>query len=78
MTDETSATQPQPNPALKALDVMVGTWDLVGRDFTTNDEIHLRMDGGRVLPLFTTSTSVTPIESSAASNTLAMMRRVDI
>lgn len=31
---------PRPNPALKALEVMVGTWDLKGRDFTTNDEIR--------------------------------------
>lgn len=29
-----------PNPALKALEVMVGTWDLKGHDFTTNDEIR--------------------------------------
>lgn len=28
-----------PSPALKVLDVMVGTWDLKGRDFTTNAEI---------------------------------------
>lgn len=43
---EESTTEPQeqqvtkPNPALKALDVMVGTWDLSGRDFTTNEEIR--------------------------------------
>lgn len=38
--NDIQAEQPAtPNPALKALDVMVGTWDLKGRDFTTNDEI---------------------------------------
>ena len=41
----------KPHPALKALDVMVGTWDLKGRDFTTNEEISGRsnfewMEGG--------------------------------
>jgi len=41
-----SNTNPQeqllakPNPALKALEVMVGTWDLKGRDFTTREEIR--------------------------------------
>jgi hypothetical protein len=30
---------PKPDPALKVLDVMVGTWDLKGRDFTTREEI---------------------------------------
>jgi len=29
---------PRPDPALKALDIMVGTWDLRGRDFTTKEE----------------------------------------
>lgn len=28
------------HPALKALEIMVGTWDLEGRDFTTNEEIR--------------------------------------
>jgi hypothetical protein len=32
--------QPQPNPALKALDVMVGSWELRGRDFGTGGEIR--------------------------------------
>lgn len=42
MTDnnDIQAEQPStPHPALRALEVMVGTWDLKGRDFTTNDEI---------------------------------------
>ena len=30
---------PRPNPALNALDMMVGTWDLIGRDFITKEEI---------------------------------------
>lgn len=30
----------RPNPALRALDVMVGIWDLKRRDFTTNAEIR--------------------------------------
>jgi hypothetical protein len=30
---------PKPDPALNALDIMVGTWDLKGRDFTTQEEI---------------------------------------
>lgn len=29
-----------PHPPLRALDVMVGVWDLAGRDFTTNQEIR--------------------------------------
>lgn len=43
---EESTIEPQeqqvakPNPALKALEVMVGTWDLSGCDFTTNEEIR--------------------------------------
>jgi uncharacterized protein DUF1579 len=32
--------QPQPNPVLKSLDVMVGTWDLKGRESGTDGEIH--------------------------------------
>lgn len=41
-----STTKPQeqqvakPNPALKPSDVMVGVWDLQGRDFTTKEEIR--------------------------------------
>ncbi len=31
---------PQPNPALKSLEVMVGTWDLKGRESGTDGEIH--------------------------------------
>jgi hypothetical protein len=36
----TEQSPPRPHPALRALDVMVGVWDLKGRDFTTNHEIH--------------------------------------
>jgi hypothetical protein len=32
--------QPLPNPVLKSLDVMVGTWDLKGRESGTDGEIH--------------------------------------
>ena|SRR5215216_1031341 len=32
--------QPQPNPALKSLDVMVGTWNLKGRESGPGGEIH--------------------------------------
>ena len=32
--------QPQPNPVLKSLDVMVGAWDLKGRESGTDEEIH--------------------------------------
>ena len=32
--------QPQPNPALKSLDVMVGTWNLKGRESGPDGEIH--------------------------------------
>ena len=32
--------QAQPNPVLKSLDVMVGTWDLKGREFGTDGEIR--------------------------------------
>ena len=41
-----STTNPQeqqlakPNPALRSLEVMIGTWELMGRDFTTNEEIR--------------------------------------
>ena len=31
---------PRPNPALKSLDVMVSTWDLKGREFGSDEEIH--------------------------------------
>ena len=44
MTEEPSQTQGQdvakPHPALNVLEIMVGTWDLQGRDFTTNEEIR--------------------------------------
>ena len=41
MTDDNSPSQsPSPNHALKALDIMVGVWDLQGRDFATKDEIR--------------------------------------
>ena len=43
--DDNAQTQqqaPEPNPALKALEVMVGVWELKGRDFTTNGEIRGR------------------------------------
>lgn len=55
MTEEMISAQaqqsPQPNPALNALEIMVGVWDLKGRDFTTNAEIHGQstfewLDGG--------------------------------
>lgn len=38
MTEDTTQAQEQqvPNRALRALQVMVGAWDLKGRDFTTN------------------------------------------
>lgn len=44
-TDNTNNDQahdqlPQPNPALKSLDVMVGTWDLKGRESGPDGEIH--------------------------------------
>src|SRR5918995_2895543 len=32
--------QPQPNPVLKSLEVIVGTWDLKGRESGTDGEIH--------------------------------------
>ena len=43
--------QPQPNHALKSLDVMVGTWELKGRESGPDGEIHGRptfewMEGG--------------------------------
>jgi hypothetical protein len=43
--------QPQPNPALKSLDVMVGAWELKGRESGPDGEIHGRptfewMEGG--------------------------------
>ena len=42
---------PQPNAALRSLDVMVGAWDLNGREFGTDGEIQGRltlewMEGG--------------------------------
>jgi hypothetical protein len=42
---------PQPNPALRSLDVMVGTWELKGRESGPEGEIHGRptfawMEGG--------------------------------
>jgi hypothetical protein len=33
---------PQPNPALRSLDVMVGTWELKGRESGPEGEIHGR------------------------------------
>lgn len=43
MTEDTTQPQdqqvPKPDPALRALDVMVGVWDLKGQDFTTKAEI---------------------------------------
>ena len=40
--DDSQAEQPspRPHPALRALDVLVGAWDLKGRDFRTNQEIR--------------------------------------
>lgn len=32
----------RPNPALKALNIMVGTWDLKGHDLSTREEVHGR------------------------------------
>jgi hypothetical protein len=40
MTEENPQQPSTPNPALKALDIMVGTWVLVGGDFTTKEEIR--------------------------------------
>ena len=45
------ARPPQPNPALKSLDVMVGTWELKGRESGPDGDIHGRptfewMEGG--------------------------------
>jgi len=34
---------PQPNPALRTLEVMAGTWELEGRDFQTGGEIRGRL-----------------------------------
>lgn len=34
---------PTPSPALRALDVMLGTWDLRGRDLVTDGEIRGRL-----------------------------------
>jgi uncharacterized protein DUF1579 len=51
--DDTRASEqaPQPNPALASLDVMVGTWELKGRESGPEGEIHGRptfewMEGG--------------------------------
>jgi hypothetical protein len=54
--DDTNSAQahdqrPQPNLALKSLDVMVGTWNVKGRESGPDDEIHgqvtfERMEGG--------------------------------
>lgn len=81
--DDNAQTQqqaPEPNPALKALEVMVGVWELKGRDFTTNGEIRGRsafewLEGG-ASSFFTTSTSTTPDERSLASSTSATTKRV--
>jgi hypothetical protein len=35
-----SEEQPKPNLALRVLDIMVGVWELTGRDLTTNAEIR--------------------------------------
>jgi len=48
---ETAPPTPVPNPALRQLDKMVGTWELKGRDFETGGPITGRMsfewlDGG--------------------------------
>ncbi len=45
MTDDNATNAqahepPRPNPALESLDVMVGAWDLKGREFGTDGEIH--------------------------------------
>ena len=44
MTEDTPLTQSQdaakPHLALKALAIMVGTWDLQGHDFATDAEIR--------------------------------------
>jgi hypothetical protein len=44
MTEANSSPQdrqePKPHSGLQALEVMVGTWDLKGRDFTTKEEIR--------------------------------------
>ena len=48
---QTHQQVPEPNPALKSLDVMVGTWELKGRESGPDGEIHGRpafewMEGG--------------------------------
>ncbi len=41
MADGTETQQPaEPNPALDSLDVMVGTWDLRGRESGPDEDIH--------------------------------------
>ena len=51
-TDDARAHEPPgPNPALRSLDVMVGTWELKGRVSGPEGEIHGRptfewMEGG--------------------------------
>jgi hypothetical protein len=49
--DQAHDRPPQPNPALNSLDVMVGTWELKGRESGPVGEIHGRptfewMEGG--------------------------------
>ena len=54
MTDDDARAhdqEPHPNPALKRLDVLVGTWNLTGRESGPDGEIHGRlifewMEGG--------------------------------
>jgi hypothetical protein len=48
---QTHQRAPEPNPALESLDVMVGTWELRGRESGPDGEIHGRptfewMEGG--------------------------------
>ncbi|CAL1518615.1 hypothetical protein [Chitinophaga sp. MM2321] len=31
---------PRPNPALRSLDVLVGTWNMTGRDFSSHEELR--------------------------------------
>ena len=55
MTEDSPKSQdpqtPKPHPALRALEVIVGVWDLKGRDFTSQEEIRGQstfewLDGG--------------------------------
>lgn len=82
MTEDTSSTQdqsaPKPHPTLKVLEIMVGTWDLQGRDFTTNAESEGSQassgwKGGSFL--YTGSTSIMRAESLRVSSTSVMTRK---